>query len=63
MGALNTLIQMIKNDIVIYDRLTYLSAKVDDLGEDVQNIERRVIRLETIVEIGEKQRFFAKETA
>ena len=39
----------------MYDEVKELGAEVKDLAKEVGNIDRRVIRIETMIEVAEKQ--------
>lgn len=58
MGAFEKVLQGIADTIKVNDKIISLSEKIKDLADDVRDIDGRVIRLETFLEIIEKQKYF-----
>lgn len=61
MGAMGSIIQTITDMIKMNDKITSLSKNIKELSDDVRNIDGRVIRLETLLELAEKQQFLRKK--
>ena len=55
MGISGKIMEALKAGILLNERLTSLLAKVDRMDRDVRGINDRLIRLETMVEIAQKQ--------
>ncbi len=55
MGISGKVMEALKAGILLNERLTSLLAKVDRMDRDVRGINDRLIRLETMVEIAQKQ--------
>ncbi len=55
MGVSGKVMEALKAGILLNERLTSLLAKVDRMDRDVRGINDRLIRLETMVEIAQKQ--------
>jgi hypothetical protein len=60
MSAFGKVISVITNTVNLNDKILSLSDKVKDLSVEIHNINCRVIRLETFIEIAEKQRGIAR---
>ena len=56
-SAFDKIIQAITETIKMNDRIVSMSEKIKALSYEVRNIDSRLIRLETMVEIAEKQRY------
>jgi len=55
MGISGKVMEALKAGILLNERLTSLLTKVDRMDRDVRGINDRLIRLETMVEIAQKQ--------
>jgi ferritin-like metal-binding protein YciE len=56
MGLLNDLTQTVTAMIKMNDKITSLFEITKEISEDIKHINNRVVRLETLVEIADKQR-------
>ncbi|HIP38943.1 MAG TPA: hypothetical protein EYG88_06135 [Desulfocapsa sulfexigens] len=55
MGVSGKVMEALKSGILLNERLTILLDKVDRMDRDFRGINDRLIRLETMVEIAQKQ--------
>lgn len=55
MGVSGKVMEALKAGILLNERLTVLLEKVDRMDHDVRGINNRLIRLETMVEMAQKQ--------
>lgn len=49
------LLEALRKGMVLNERLNGLADKIERLDQDVRDLDRRVVRLETFVEIGGQQ--------
>lgn len=56
MGLTDKLVEALRTAIQLNERVTSLAGKLERLDADVRDIDRRVVRLETMVEIGSRGR-------
>lgn len=56
MGLTDKLVEALRTAIQLNERVTSLAGKVERLDADVRDIDRRVVRLETMVEIASQGR-------
>lgn len=52
MGVSEKIMEALRSGILLNERLTGLINKVDRMDQDIRKINDRVVRLETMVEIG-----------
>lgn len=55
MGISEKIMEALKSGILMNERLAIFISKVDRMDDDLRNINSRLIRLETIVEITKSQ--------
>ena len=55
MGVSEKIIEALRSGILLNDRVSGLITKVDRIDQDIRKINDRVVRLETMVEIGKTQ--------
>lgn len=55
MGVSEKIMEALRSGILLNDRVTGLITKVDRMDQDIRKINDRVVRLETMVEIGKIQ--------
>ncbi len=55
MGVSEKIMEALRSGILLNDRVTGLITKVDRMDLDIRKINDRVVRLETMVEIGKIQ--------
>ncbi len=51
MGVSEKVLEALKAGILLNDRVASLVSKVERMDQDIRNINERVIRLETLVEV------------
>ncbi len=56
MGLTDKLVEALRTAIQLNERVTSLAGKIERLDADVRDIDRRVVRLETMVEIAAQGR-------
>ncbi len=52
MGVSEKIMEALRSGILLNDRVTGLINKIDRMDQDIRKINDRVVRLETMVEIG-----------
>ena len=55
MGVSEKVMEALRAGILLNERVTTLIDKVDRMDQDIRHINERLIRLETMVEIAQKQ--------
>ena len=55
MGVSEKVMEALRAGILLNERVTTLIEKVDRMDQDIRHISERLIRLETMVEIAQKQ--------
>ena len=55
MGVSEKVMEALRAGILLNERVTTLIEKVDRMDQDIRHINERLIRLETMVEITQKQ--------
>ncbi|MBA3016108.1 MAG: hypothetical protein KKD63_08735 [Proteobacteria bacterium] len=55
MGISGKIMEALKSGILMNERLSIFIEKVDRMDDDLRNLNSRLIRLETIVEIAKSQ--------
>ena len=54
MGLTDKLVEALRAGIVLNEKVTGLGKKVERLDSDIRQIDRRLVRVETYVEVAEK---------
>jgi hypothetical protein len=61
MGVSDKVMEALKAGILLNERLTTLIDKVDRMDQDLRQLNERLIRLETMVEIAQRQPRLTRE--
>ncbi|MDH5229444.1 MAG: hypothetical protein OEZ58_06065 [Gammaproteobacteria bacterium] len=56
MAVSEKILEMLRSSMILSDKVGRITDEVKALSEDVRQLDRRIVRLETYVEIGNKQR-------
>ena len=59
MSALDKIIKLVADSIKMNDRLVSLADKLQDLSKDVSHIDRRLVRVETVIDLAQNKRLIA----
>lgn len=54
------LFELIKSSMILNERVQTLSEKVDRMDNDVKDINKRLVRIETLAELAQKSRLLTK---
>lgn len=54
------LFELIKSSMILNERVQTLSEKVDRMDSDVKDINKRLVRIETLAELAQKSRLIEK---
>ncbi|HHM04375.1 MAG TPA: hypothetical protein ENJ19_01355 [Gammaproteobacteria bacterium] len=56
MALSEKLLKALQSGIVLNERVLALAQRIERLDDDVRQIDRRLVRIETFVEVAEKQK-------
>ena len=56
MSLTDRVLESLRNAILLESRVSALAGSVGELARDVRDMDRRLVRLETVLEIAERQR-------
>ncbi|HYD98432.1 MAG TPA: hypothetical protein VEH84_03520 [Alphaproteobacteria bacterium] len=59
MGVTKDILDALKSTIQLTDRVTGLAGQVKDLAKETRDLDRRLIRVETAMELATRSRFSA----
>ena len=60
MSFADKVLDALRNAVLLKSRVTALADSVGDLAKDIRDIDRRLVRVETVIEIGTKGGFSSR---
>ncbi len=62
MGVSNKVMEALRAEILLNERVTTLIDKVNRMDQDIRHINERLIRLETLVEVAKMQQIQSEQS-
>ena len=62
MSFADKVLDALRNAVLLESRVTALADSVGDLAKDIRDIDRRLVRVETVIEIGTKTTMVSEAT-
>ena len=53
MSLTDKLFEALKSSVAVNERITSLASSLDRMDKDIRNLDRRVVRIETLVEVSQ----------